>query len=58
MELETGADEYRPRKHTIAVKPGERVSALITADAPGDWAFHCHLLYHMDAGMFRVVSVV
>jgi len=58
MELETGAGEYRPRKHTISVKPGERVSALITADAPGDWAFHCHLLYHMDAGMFRVVSVV
>ncbi|WP_420389534.1 copper resistance system multicopper oxidase [Marinobacter sp.] len=58
MELETGAGEYRPRKHTISVKPGERVSALISADAPGDWAFHCHLLYHMDAGMFRVVSVV
>lgn len=58
MELETGAGEYRPRKHTISVKPGERVSALITADAPGDWAFHCHLLYHMDAGMFRVVSVI
>ncbi len=58
MELETGAGEYRPRKHTISVKPGERVSALITADAPGDWAFHCHLLYHMDAGMLRVVSVV
>ena len=58
MELETGAGEYRPRKHTISLKPGERVSALITADAPGDWAFHCHLLYHMEAGMFRVVSVV
>jgi len=38
-------------------KPGERVSALITADAEGSWAFHCHLLYHMDAGMFRVVKV-
>ena len=37
--------------------PGERVSALITADAEGSWAFHCHLLYHMDAGMFRVVKV-
>ena len=58
MELETGAGTYRPRKHTISVKPGEMVSALITADAPGDWAFHCHLLYHMKAGMFRVVSVV
>jgi len=57
MELETGATPYRPRKHTISIKPGEMVSALITADAAGDWAFHCHLLYHMKAGMFRVVSV-
>ncbi len=57
MELETGAGKYRPRKHTISIKPGEMVSARITADAPGDWAFHCHLLYHMKAGMFRVVSV-
>ncbi|QHC49464.1 copper resistance system multicopper oxidase [Billgrantia tianxiuensis] len=57
MELENGAGELIPRKHTINVKPGERVSALITADAEGSWAFHCHLLYHMDAGMFRVVRV-
>jgi CopA family copper-resistance protein len=46
-----------PRKHTILVKPAEKVSVDLTADAPGDWAFHCHLLYHMHAGMFRVVSV-
>jgi CopA family copper-resistance protein len=57
MELENRHGEWRPRKHTISVKPGEMVSARITADAPGDWAFHCHLLYHMEAGMFRVVSV-
>ncbi|KGE78562.1 copper resistance system multicopper oxidase [Halomonas salina] len=57
MELENGAGELIPRKHTLNVKPGERVSALITADAEGSWAFHCHLLYHMDAGMFRVVKV-
>ncbi len=57
MELENGHGELRPRKHTVIVKPGERLSALITADAFGDWAFHCHLMYHMDAGMFRVVSV-
>ena len=57
MELENGADDYRPRKHTLNVKPGERLTALISADAPGNWAFHCHLLYHMDMGMFRVVSV-
>lgn len=57
MELENKHGNYRPRKHTLSVKPGEMLSALITADAPGEWAFHCHLLYHMKAGMFRVVSV-
>lgn len=57
MELENQHGDLRPRKHTISVKPGEMVSARITADAPGYWAFHCHLLYHMKAGMFRVVSV-
>tara|TARA_R110002096_G_scaffold416576_2_gene619366 strand:- start:190093 stop:191958 length:1866 start_codon:yes stop_codon:yes gene_type:complete len=48
---------FKPRKHTIIVKPGEKLSVDITADAIGDWAFHCHLMYHMHAGMFRVVSV-
>ncbi len=57
MELEGTRGAHPPRKHTINVKPGERLTALISADAPGDWAFHCHLLYHMDMGMFRVVSV-
>lgn len=57
MELENGHGALIPRKHTLNVKPGERVSALITADAEGSWAFHCHLLYHMKAGMFRVVRV-
>ncbi len=57
LELENGANEYRPRKHTLNVKPGERLSALVNADVLGNWAFHCHLLYHMDMGMFRVVSV-
>jgi FtsP/CotA-like multicopper oxidase with cupredoxin domain len=57
MELENGAGPDRPRKHTINVKPGERVSFIVHADAPGAWAFHCHLLYHMDAGMFRKVVV-
>lgn len=57
MELENG--QYpRPRKHTISLKPNEVVSLQISADALGSWAFHCHLLYHMEAGMFRVVSVV
>ena len=56
-ELDNGHGEYRPYKHTIDVKPGERLSYLITADAPGRWAFHCHLLYHMEMGMFRDVRV-
>ena len=57
MELENGHGEHIPRKHTINVMPGGRVSALINADARGRWAFHCHLLYHMEMGMFRVVRV-
>jgi FtsP/CotA-like multicopper oxidase with cupredoxin domain len=56
-ELENGHGEYRPYKHTINVKPGEKLSYLVTADEPGRWAFHCHLLYHMEMGMFREVRV-
>ncbi|MGB3133607.1 MAG: copper resistance system multicopper oxidase [Candidatus Macondimonas sp.] len=57
MELENGQGPHIPRKHTISVKPAERLSALVNADAPGRWAFHCHFLYHMELGMFRVVRV-
>lgn len=57
MEIENGQGQSIPRKHTINVMPGGRVSALINADAPGRWAFHCHLLFHMEMGMFRVVRV-
>jgi FtsP/CotA-like multicopper oxidase with cupredoxin domain len=56
-ELENGQGADRPLKHTVLVKPGERLSYLVSADAPGRWAFHCHLLYHMEAGMFRTVVV-
>jgi CopA family copper-resistance protein len=56
-ELENGHGEFRPYKHTINVKPGEKLSYLVTADAPGRWAYHCHLLYHMETGMFREVHV-
>lgn len=56
-ELDNGQDEFRPYKHTINVKPGERLSFLVTADEPGRWAFHCHLMYHMATGMFREVHV-
>jgi CopA family copper-resistance protein len=57
FELDNGAGARRPSKHTVNVKPGERLPLLLTADEPGDWAFHCHLLYHMTAGMMRVVRV-
>ncbi|MHB8380742.1 MAG: copper resistance system multicopper oxidase [Candidatus Binataceae bacterium] len=56
-ELENGNGAFRPYKHTINVKPGERMSYLVSADTPGEWAYHCHLLYHMEAGMFRTVIV-
>jgi CopA family copper-resistance protein len=56
-ELENGHGEFQPYKHTVNVKPGERVSCLVSADTPGHWACHCHLLYHMEAGMFRTVIV-
>ena len=57
MHLENGQGESMPRVHTLNVKPAERVSLLFYADAPGPWAFHCHVLYHMDAGMFRVFHI-
>ena len=57
MELENGQGEFIPRVHTVNVKPAERLSLLIDVDAPGRWAFHCHILYHMEVGMFRVVEV-
>lgn len=57
FELVNGGGRHKPRKHTVVVKPGEQLSFDVTVDEPGDWAFHCHLIYHMHAGMFQVVSV-
>jgi CopA family copper-resistance protein len=57
FELVTGQDHGHPIKHTVNVMPGGKASFDLTADAPGDWAFHCHLLYHMHAGMMNVVKV-
>jgi len=56
-ELESPSGEFLVRKHTINVQPAQRVTYRVTADAPGHWAYHCHLLYHMEAGMFREVVV-
>jgi len=57
MELENGHGDRCPRVHTVNVKPSDKVSLLVTADAPGRWAFHCHVLTHMEVGMFREVRV-
>jgi len=56
-ELESEQGEFLVRKHTIIVQPGQRMAYEVTADALGRWAYHCHLLYHMEAGMFREVHV-
>ncbi len=58
MQLENGQQhENLPYKHTLLMKPGEKLSVLITPIEKGDWAFHCHLLYHMEAGMMQAVRV-
>ncbi|PTM47417.1 CopA family copper-resistance protein [Sphingomonas aerolata] len=57
FELVTGHGDHAPRKHTINVAPGGTATFDLTADAVGDWAFHCHMLYHMHAGMMQVVTV-
>ncbi|MDP5291251.1 copper resistance system multicopper oxidase [Oceanimonas sp. CHS3-5] len=56
-ELESPDGEFLCRRHTIQVQPAQRISFLVTADALGRWAWHCHLMFHMDAGMFRMVVV-
>ncbi|MGB3166964.1 MAG: copper resistance system multicopper oxidase [Alteraurantiacibacter sp.] len=58
FELVNGAGmTEQPLKHTVVVQPGSTASFDLTANEPGDWAFHCHLLYHMHAGMMQVVTV-
>jgi CopA family copper-resistance protein len=56
-EIETPEGEFQVRKHTVLVHPAQQISYAVTADALGRWAYHCHLLYHMEAGMFREVAV-
>jgi FtsP/CotA-like multicopper oxidase with cupredoxin domain len=56
-DLENDAGDFMVRKHTIDMPPGTRRTYRVTADALGRWAYHCHLLFHMEAGMFREVSV-
>ncbi len=55
--LENGSGERNPIKHTVNIAPGTTVLAEVEVDAPGQWAFHCHLIYHMASGMFRKIVV-
>jgi len=55
--LDNGSAKYNPAKHTLSIAPGTTVEADVEVDNPGQWAFHCHLLYHMATGMFRKVIV-
>ncbi len=57
FEVVNGHPGHHPMKHTVNVAPGSKIAFDLTADNPGDWAFHCHLLFHMHAGMFNVVTV-
>ena len=56
-DVEDEAGRFHVRKHTVSMPPGTRRAYRVTADALGRWAYHCHLLYHMEAGMFREVRV-
>ncbi|WP_428929666.1 copper resistance system multicopper oxidase [Marinibacterium sp. SX1] len=55
--IDTGKGAYDPVKHTVSVAPGTTLYTETEVDAPGQWAFHCHLSYHMAGGMFRKVIV-
>lgn len=57
QDLDNGQGPFNPRKHVVNVGPGETVRVDVSADAPGEWAFHCHLVYHMETGMFRKIIV-
>ncbi len=57
MQLDTGKKKFNPLKHVVNVPPGQSLSVDVPADAMGEWAFHCHLVYHMATGMFRKVIV-
>jgi CopA family copper-resistance protein len=57
FELVNGQGDRQPLKHTVNVLPGGKIAIDLTADALGDWAMHCHMMFHMDTGMFRIIKV-
>ena len=58
MVPDLGRGAFNPRKHVVNIKPGTSLDVDVIVDAEGDWAFHCHLLYHMESGMMRIFRVV
>ena len=56
-DVEDAGGNFMVRKHTVSIPPGTKRSYRVTADALGRWAFHCHMLMHMEAGMMREVRV-
>lgn len=58
MVPDLGNGAFNPRKHVVNIKPGTSLDVDVIVDAEGDWAFHCHLLYHMESGMMRIFRVV
>lgn len=56
-DMESPDGKFQVRKHTISLNPAQRITYRVSADARGNWAYHCHLLFHMEAGMFRAVVV-
>jgi len=58
VQLENGQPaEKLPNKHVVIIAPGDSYSVLLTADEPGEWAFHCHMIFHMMVGMMDKVVV-
>ena len=57
MVPDLGNGAFNPRKHVVNIKPGTSLDVDVIVDAEGDWAFHCHLLYHMESGMMRIFRV-
>lgn len=57
MQLDKGNGRFNPLKHVVNVAPGQTLEVDVPVDAMGEWAFHCHLIYHMASGMFRKIVV-
>ena len=57
MQPQVGNGAENPLLHTVAIRPGSTMDVDVEADAEGGWAFHCHMLFHMETGMMRKVEI-